>query len=97
MRKAAVVGAGVGVVATGLVGALALLGFPVPIAEYLLFPGGLAAWVYKGDNYRSGDEFLRHMIVFGILLNGLAGAVFGPLVALARRKWVRLHSKTYGR
>lgn len=92
MRRAAIIGAGVAIILTGLVGALALIGGRIPIAEYLLFPGVLAAWVYKGDNYGSGNEFLYHAIVFGVTLNGLFGAVLGTLTALARRKWVRPHA-----
>ncbi len=89
MRRAIINGAGVAIFITGLVGALALLGFRIPIVEYLLFPGGLAAWAYKGDNYVSGNEFLHHTIVFGVALNALTGAVLGALAALVARKWVR--------
>ena len=92
MRRAAVIGVGIAIITTGLVGGLALMGAHIPIAEYLLFPGGFAAWAYKGDNYRSSHEFLQHTIVFGVTLNGLAGAVLGALAALARRKWARQHS-----
>lgn len=84
MGRAAVIGAGLAIFITGLVGALGLMGVShIPIAEYLLFPGGLVAWAYKGDNYRSGNEFLLHAIAFGVPLNGLAGAAIGALAALA--------------
>lgn len=44
MARAAVIGAGLAIMTTGLVGALELMGVSsVPIAEYLLLPGGLVA------------------------------------------------------
>jgi hypothetical protein len=89
MRRAIIIGAGVAILITGLVGALALTGLQLTIAEYLLFPGGLAAWTYKGDNYRSGNEFLHHTIVFGVALNALAGGILGALAAPVWRKWVK--------
>jgi len=92
MRRSIVIGAGVAILLTGLVGVLALTGYRLPIVEYLLFPGGLAAWAYKGDNYRSGNEFLHHTIVLAVALNGLAGAILGAVTALGRRRWVKRHS-----
>ena len=87
MGRAAVIGAVIAIIATGLVAALGLMGVShIPIAEYLLLPGGMVAWAYKGDNYRSSSEFLLHAIAFGVPLNGLAGATVGALAALTGAK-----------
>ncbi len=87
MRRAAVIGAGLAAIATAAVGLIALTGVStIPVAEYLLFPGSLAAWLYKGDNYGSNHEFLLQAIVFGVPMNTFVGALLGALVASVRRK-----------
>ena len=90
MRRAAVVGAGLAAIATAAVGVIALMGVSrIPVAEYLLVPGSLAAWLYKGDNYTSGHQFLLHAIVFGVPMNALIGAILGALLAYLRRTAAR--------
>lgn len=87
LKKAALLGSGAAILATAAVGIAALLGVSrLPIAEYLLFPGSMAAWAYKGDNYTSSAEFLRYTIAMGIPLNALAGAILGVLVAWIRHR-----------
>lgn len=87
MRRAAVIGAGLAAIATAAVGLIALTGVStIPVAEYLLFPGSLAAWLYKGDTYGSNHEFLLHAILLGVPMNTLMGAILGVLVASVRRK-----------
>ena len=84
MRKAATIGAGIAIVLTGMVGALALLDVEIPVVGYLLYPGGMAAWAYKGDNYTS-ETFLRHMVVFAVVINTVAGMALGLLIAWITR------------
>ena len=85
MRKAAGIGAGVAVVGTAIVAVIALMGVSrLPVAEFLLFPGSMAAWVYGGDTYSSGHEFLLHSVAFGLPLNAVFGAIIGMLVVALR-------------
>ena len=71
-----------------VVGVLALLGVSsIPVAEYVLFPGSLAAWIYRGDNYASSREFLLYTMAFGVPLALLAGAILGGLLAFVRRAY----------
>ena len=73
-------------IATGAVATLALLGAErVPIAEYLLYPGSMVAWLQKGDNFRSSREFLASAIAWSVPINALAGAVIGVLVRAVSR------------
>ena len=91
MRRSAAIGAGLAAIATAAVGLIALTGVPgIPVAEYLLFPGSWAAWLYKGDNYTSSHEFLIHAIAFGVPMNVLAGATIGALVAFLKGMSARL-------
>lgn len=87
MRRAAVLGAGLAAILTAAIAVLALMGVSsIPVVEAVLFPGSWVAWVYKGDNYRSGHEFLLHATAFGVPLNALIGAVLGVLLAAVGRK-----------
>jgi len=87
MKRAAVLGAAIAATATAAVGAMALMGATrIPVAEYLLFPGSMAAWLYKGDDFGSSHEFLAHAIAFGVPISSLAGAVLGVLLAALRRQ-----------
>ena len=91
----AILGACLAAVATAAVGVIALMGVSrIPVAEVLLFPGSLAAWVYKGDTYRSGHEFLLHAIAFSVPLNALVGAILGVSLAAVRQKFTRKQSRT---
>jgi len=86
LRGAAALGATIAVTATAIVGVIALMGADrLPVAEHLLFPGSMAAWLYKGDNFESSRQFLAHAIAFGIPINALAGAVLGALTAALMR------------
>jgi hypothetical protein len=86
MRRAAAIGAGLAAITTAAIGVIALIGVSrIPVAEYILFPGSMAAWLYKGDNYRSNYEFLLHTIAFGMPINVLLGAILGVLLASVRR------------
>ena len=86
MRRAAVIGASLAAIATVAVAMIALMGVSrIPVAEYLLFPGSLAAWLYKGDNYRSSHEFLLHATALGVPINAVAGAILGALLVSLRR------------
>ena len=78
-------------IVTGLIGTLALLGAQLPVVGYVLFPGGMAAWAYKGDNYTS-ETFLQHTVVFALLLNVVAGAAIGLLVAWVSRFFKRTNA-----
>ncbi len=74
-------------VSTNTVGVFALMGVSrIPVGEYLLVPGSWVAWLYKGDNYRSGHEFLLHSIAFGVPINAVAGSILGAVLAFLRRK-----------
>ena len=85
MKKAILWGAGGAVIATVVVGAIALMGVErIPIAEYIVFPGSMLAWLYKGDNYTSSQEFLLHAIGFGIPVNAVLGAMLGSCWAAGR-------------
>ncbi len=85
--RSALIGAGLAAIATAAVGVIALMGVShIPIGEYLLFPGSWVAWLYKGDNYRSGHEFLLHSIAFGVPINAVAGSILGATLAFLRRK-----------
>lgn len=87
MTKAAVAGAAIAAIATAAVGVAALMGVTrIPLGGYLLFPGSMAAWLYKGDNFASSREFLTASIALGIPINALAGAVLGVLVRALRRR-----------
>jgi len=87
MKKAAFLGAAIAATATAAVGAMALMGVTrLPVAEYLLFPGSMAAWLYRGDNFGSSREFLAHAIALGVPINALAGAILGALVRALRRQ-----------
>lgn len=89
MRRGASLGAIVAAGATAAVGLIALMGASrIPVAEYLLFPGSMAAWVHKGDNYTSAHEFLIYAVAFGVPVNAAAGAILGGLLV-----WVRSRSK----
>ena len=86
LREAAALGATIAVTATAIVSVIALMGADrLPVAEHLLFPGSMAAWLYKGDNFESSRQFLAHAIAFGIPINALAGAVLGALTAAFMR------------
>lgn len=86
LRGAAALGATIAVTATAIVSVIALMGADrLPVAEYLLFPGSMAAWLYKGDNFVSSQQFLAHAIAFGIPINALAGAILGALTAALAR------------
>ena len=61
----------------------------MPVAEYLLFPGSMAAWVYKGDTFTSNQEFLAYAILLGVPINAVAGAIVGVLLAALRRRTKR--------
>ena len=87
MKRAAALGAGLASIVTVAIAVLALLGVSsIPVLEAVLFPGSWVAWVYKGDNYRSGQEFLLHAIAFGVPLNAVIGAILGVLLAAVRPK-----------
>ncbi|MDH3206349.1 MAG: hypothetical protein OEO79_07045 [Gemmatimonadota bacterium] len=87
MRRAAGIGAGIAAIGTALVAVIALMGVPrLPVAELLLFPGSMAAWVYGGDTYSSGPEFLLYSVAFGVPLNAVFGAIIGMLVAALRSR-----------
>ncbi|MBT8478829.1 MAG: hypothetical protein KJO06_07935 [Gemmatimonadetes bacterium] len=87
MKKAAVLGAVIAATATAVVGAIALMGATrIPVAEYLLFPGSMAAWLHKGDNFRSSQEFLATAIALGVPINALVGAGLGVLLMAVRRR-----------
>ena len=93
MRRAAAIGAGVAAIATSVVVVIALLGVSrLPLAELLLFPGSLAAWMYKGDNYRSSHDFLVHAAAFGVPINIVLGAAVGSLFHALSRLWDRKQS-----
>ena len=87
MKRAATIGAAIATVATAIVGLIGLMGVDsLPVAEYLLFPGSMAAWLFKGDNYRSSREFLLHALAFGIPINALIGAVLGAIANVVRNR-----------
>ena len=87
MRRAAALGAGIAAISTALVAVIGLMGVSrLPVAELLLFPGSMAAWAYKGDNYTSAQEFLLYSAALGVPLNALLGAFIGILVIALRRK-----------
>lgn len=80
MREAAALGATIALTATVIVAVIAMMGATrIPVAEYLLYPGSMAAWVYRGDDFESSRHFLAHAIAFGVPINALAGAVLGAL------------------
>ena len=60
----------------------------IPILEYLLWPGGMVAWGWHGDNYHDSMHFLSYAIPIGIVLNLIVSFVLGMgigiLVGLAR-------------
>jgi hypothetical protein len=67
--------------ATAVVGAIGLMGATrIPVAEYLLFPGSMAAWLYRGDDFGSSQEFLATAIALGVPINALVGAGLGVLM-----------------
>ena len=87
MKRAAILGATITSVATAIVGLIGLVGADsLPVAEFLLFPGSMAAWLFKGDNYVSSREFLLHALAFGIPINAVIGAVLGAIVNVVRNR-----------
>ena len=87
MKRAAVLGAVIAATATAAVGAMALMGVTrLPVGEYLLFPGSMAAWLYRGDDFASSQEFLTSAIALGVPINALAGAILGVLLRALRRQ-----------
>ncbi len=68
-------------VLTGIVAIAGFFGVSVPIIEYLLWPGGMIAWAWRGDNYRDSTHFLSYAVPIGIAVNFaasfLAGAAIG--------------------
>jgi hypothetical protein len=78
--RAAVVWAIVAAGATAAVGAVALLGVErLPVLEYILFPGSMAAWMFRGDDYASSREFLVFAVLFGVPINAALGAALGAV------------------
>jgi len=65
-------------VITLAVSGLALAGIStMPVIGASLYPGSMAAWLFRGDNYASSHEFLRFAIAFGVPINATLGALLG--------------------
>ena len=87
MKRAAILGATIATVATAIVGLIGLMGAEsLPVAEFLLFPGSMAAWLFKGDTYVSSREFLLHAMAFGVPINAAIGAVLGVISNAVRTR-----------
>lgn len=95
IRKAVVLGAAIAAMATAVVGAIGLMGATrIPVAEYLLFPGSMAAWLYRGDDFGSSREFLATAIALGVPINALVGAGLGVLLTGVLRRFGRRRPST---
>ncbi len=71
---------------TLLVGIAALAGVQrMPIIQYLLYPGGMAAWAWHGDNYRDSTHFLSYAVPIGVGINFVAGLLLGIGVGVVLR------------
>lgn len=71
-------GAILATILTAVVGGFALAGVStMPVIGASLFPGSMAAWLFRGDNYTSSHEFLVFAIAFGVPINAAIGALLG--------------------
>lgn len=71
-------GAILATILTTVVGGFALAGVStMPVIGASLFPGSMAAWLFRGDNYASSNEFLVFAIAFGVPINAAIGALLG--------------------
>jgi hypothetical protein len=67
---------------TVIVGIASLLGIrDIPILGLVLWPGGVIAWAWHGDNYRDSTHFLSYAVPISVAVNlaasFLAGAAIG--------------------
>ncbi len=67
---------------TIIVGIAALFGVRrIPMIELLLWPGGMIAWAWHGDNYRDSTHLLSYAVPISVAVNlaasFLAGAAIG--------------------
>ena len=77
---------------TVLAGVPAIMGVESQMFELLaapfLYPGSLAAWLIKGDDFRSIEEFVRFAVGMSFPTNALFGLVLGIVVGSVRIKLV---------
>ncbi len=62
-----------------------LFGVSDPIIEYMLWPGGMIAWAWHGDNYRDSTHFLSYAVPIGIAVNFAASFVAGAAIGFVSR------------
>ncbi|MBI1337629.1 MAG: hypothetical protein GC164_11775 [Phycisphaera sp.] len=85
MKIALVVSAGIALI-TLAVSVSALSGVHrLPVIEYLLWPGAMIAWMWGGDNYRDGKEFMFYTAAIGVPFNAVLSFIFGMAIS-----WVAL-------